>query len=374
MRPVCMICSGLVTHRTIFSSVPVSSAHLNSTGDSADSVEFGAVLCPKCGHITNETARLEGLYASGDYVLKTAISERMSLNLQTVADAVVDGLTVEGLRVLEIGSGSGELARWLSDRGALVYTVDPSVKGYNNDSITHQSVNFDGLFVAGQGELGYDLIIARHVLEHTGDPAEFVGLVAKLMHENTRFYVEVPNLRATLKSHRLVDFFNDHVQHFSDNSLGLLLRKSGLKVTGRLSLLQDQHFGLMTELGAQEHENQPLGFDINQFLDHGLAKLERVIAQMEQCRGEIIIYGAGAHAVTFVSQLSEAAKAKITAVWDKDLRKKGRYIPGLKVPISQPGDIPRRLQMVVNTGALYAGEIELYLVNELKFMGTIIHL
>jgi SAM-dependent methyltransferase len=100
-----------------------------------------------------------------------------------------------GARILDIGSGDGEILEAFRDRGFAALGVDP-------DPRSREFCAARGLMVlpgtaedppdALQGHQ-FDLVVMSHSLEHCLDPARAVDTVARLLAPGGLAYVEVPN-------------------------------------------------------------------------------------------------------------------------------------------------------------------------------------
>jgi 2-polyprenyl-3-methyl-5-hydroxy-6-metoxy-1,4-benzoquinol methylase len=357
----CPICSSQVRVKKIFENLPNSSALLEHTPTkNKGNATYEALICDNCGHISNSSpSRFTTSYSDQRYVVKKSVSSTMSANLKNIIKFMTPSENLVGFKILEIGSGSGEVATWFANQGVTIDTVDPAVAGYENSNITHYQQNFDDTFDTGKK---YDLVIARHIIEHTEDPTMFLRLCYSMLNETGTIYLEVPDLSNTLTTLRIVDFFNDHIQYFTKHSLATLAHNNGLQEIKTASWLNDAHMGML--LGKRH-------WSIEVSLEAAEEKFKKVMAKLEDANC-IAIYGAGAHACTFASQLRPDIAAKVKYVFDKSTDKQGRYIPGIAVPITSPAN--NEQDLIVNTSSLYVNEVEKYLVDELGYTCTIVHL
>lgn len=373
----CPCCHSELIVQTIFNKLPSSSAALDIHPTfEIPNAGFDAAICDNCKYITNANeSRFNTVYSNQLYVLKTAVTNSMSTNLKLILDFIIQGRTdFSNFSVLEIGSGAGEVALWLDRQGANVYTVDPAISGYENSGICHYGTNFDYQLASSLNQK-FDLIICRHIIEHTEDPQSFLTICDSVLNESGKIYIEVPNLIDTLESDRLVDFFNDHIQYFTENSFRLLAQTSQLYLESKAYWLNQAHIGLMLSHSNQtQYINNPENINIIESLDRSETKFKTVLNEMKNYNN-IVIYGAGAHACTFASQIPNDLKTKIKYVFDRSSAKQGRYLPGIQTPISEPTQSSiLDQQLVVNTSSLYKKEVESFLTNDLNWSGVILHL
>jgi predicted SAM-dependent methyltransferase len=238
----CPVCLGSVRAKTIFRNLPSSSAMLeHAPTDNTGTATYEALICDNCGHISNNSpSRFDTSYSDQRYVVKKSASNTMSVNLKNITEFITP--SSDGFNILEIGSGGGEVASWFAARGAIVDTIDPAVTGYEQPEITHYQTAFDHTFIPGKK---YDLIIARHIIEHTEDPAQFLKLCYSMLNESGKIYLEVPDLSNTLETFRLVDFFNDHIQYFTKHSLRILAYNNGFQEIKTTNWLNGAHMGML---------------------------------------------------------------------------------------------------------------------------------
>jgi 2-polyprenyl-3-methyl-5-hydroxy-6-metoxy-1,4-benzoquinol methylase len=106
----------------------------------------------------------------------------------------------KSLRILDIGCGSGyAVTRFLGKTGDDVLGVDlyaPNIhfatEHFRNEGMRFQCVDVESL--SSNGEI-FDVVVLADVLEHLNNPAGLLGVVSKLIEENGRVLVTVPNGR-----------------------------------------------------------------------------------------------------------------------------------------------------------------------------------
>ena len=377
MNPICPCCKSQLVVKNIFNNLPTSSAMLDITPSFEPlTARFDAGICNHCKHITNESeTRFDFTYSDARYVLKSAVSNTMNKNLQLIIDFIVQGRTdFTGFSVMEIGSGAGEVANWFANQGASVTTVDPAIVGYEDDRITHHKIILDES-AHDHIDTKFDLIIGRHIIEHTNDPGAFLDVCRSFLNPTGQLYLEVPNLVNTLISHRLVDFFNDHIQYFTFHSMELIAGRRGFAIKESSYWLNGAHMGVLLQQDFVKFtDKHPVAIDIKEELKVSRTVFNQVLKCIEDA-DRVAIYGAGAHACTFISQLPNYLKDKITHVFDKSDSKHNRYLPGLAVPITSPSkELIQGHDLIVNTSSLYTQEVEKYIANDLECNTPIVHL
>jgi SAM-dependent methyltransferase len=130
-------------------------------------------------------------------------------------------------RVLDVGSGGGELLYLLGREGCRATGVEPHA-GYAEFAIREYGLDVR-IGSVEQIELeaaSFDLIALYHVLEHTACPAVVLARLRQWLKPTGVLAVEVPNLEATCQApnHR---FHRAHLFHFNRATLTALGRREG---------------------------------------------------------------------------------------------------------------------------------------------------
>ena len=138
-----------------------------------------------------------------------------------------------GSRVLEIGSGIGNLSAFLVDRERLVLTdtreeylarLRTRFANHSNISVVHLYLPHDDRAVAGQR---FDTIICLNVLEHVEDDITSLAAVRKLLEPKGRLVLLVPALPALYGS---IDRALGHHRRYTRADLIAKLERTGFRL------------------------------------------------------------------------------------------------------------------------------------------------
>ncbi len=208
-----------------------------------DTGDLRVQRCNTCGAgmlvpLPSDEMLAEG-YQSGDYAQeKGRLSGWLGRILAPLYRHRVDFATAQGTktgRLVEIGSGKGRLLHMAKSMGIDARGVEP-----HGSRREHGADEFDLDIYAGtleefvgEGE-NYDMVTMWHVLEHVPRPVEFLGEVAKVMADDARLTIEVPNVDTWARKSCGVAWqgwqFPVHLTHFTPGSLRFGLDAAGLEV------------------------------------------------------------------------------------------------------------------------------------------------
>lgn len=226
--------------------------------------------CAGCGLLMRNPqpsdAELQAIY-SEDYFLGStgthALADETSrLKRETAAvylDEIEARLGVDaggrkGLRLLELGSGLGNLLVEAASRGYDVTGVEYSESSVrlSNERLGAPRVMKGSISDVTLPAGSFDVAVLADVIEHTRDPVADLGLVWRALRPGGVLFVAVPSLdswSARLMRERWMEFKDEHLFYFDSLTMQLLFFRAGFEQVeigpGRKRLSPDyvvQHF------------------------------------------------------------------------------------------------------------------------------------
>jgi 2-polyprenyl-3-methyl-5-hydroxy-6-metoxy-1,4-benzoquinol methylase len=188
----------------------------------------------------NNSALIEKIYA--EYILE--FNSHLGLNaarlrrIKTLIDK-----PLSGLKVLEIGVGTGILADLLTEGGTLYQGLEPSLACYKNTIAKFPALKnsvLNKFYEDGDFRHHYfDLIIIVDTLEHIPYPVDFLIKIKGCLIRGGSLYLEVPNesflkykacLRRKFKMYYGYPTNPEHASLFTPKTLRKALAAAGFKV------------------------------------------------------------------------------------------------------------------------------------------------
>lgn len=254
--------------------------------------------------------------------------------------------SLAGMRILEIGCGTGYLLSLLRDQGGEVVGIEPGPQGESAHDRFGVPVVRD-FFPSSQLPENYDLVIAYGVLEHLPNPAVLLRHIQKQLAPQGTVILAVPNCEPYVKSGDISCLFPEHWSYFTGPTLRATLQRNGFAAE-----VIPAGFGgslyCAARLAVGGEPFSPSG-DSSQELETYRTSAERVLRHLGDLLGnarqngqEVGIYAAGRllNALTLL-HMPRAAMPGIRFFDDNDLLH-GKYFPGWPIPIENRADYARR--------------------------------
>lgn len=227
--------------------------------------------CPVCGYIGYQDRPSEQWMVN--FYLTTwddhiALSEREVKNLPSItterkssrrlaAELGCSLVSGQGKSFLEIGSGYGQVLRYMSEQGfsnvvgvenskhragvvSKAFNVPVAVGNFEGPSV-QESLKTHGMF---------DLILSHHVFEHVSHPEAFISALSKLQPDGGVLVLSVPDVVGEHAGY--VALYPPHLHSYSKYGIEVLLNRYGYEI------IEDQSPGLDNILIAARKVAQPV--------------------------------------------------------------------------------------------------------------------
>lgn len=308
--------------------------------------------CRSCGFVFNRRFDPALAVYDAEYENDQTRSPVFARHLEAIAARLAGSLGRNPARVLEIGCGQGGLLETL-------LTLGPGrVEAVGYDPAWRDRPLAPGLHIAkaafGAAEQRgrFDLVYARHALEHVEAPLALLQAMAAALAEGGRLCLEVPDLAWSLAQQQMQDFCYEHCNYFTRSSLTELCRRAGLNLLHLETMFAGQYLWaeavVPDEAGAMSVPTlpDPIPPVIDaEFFGRWRARLAELAAA-----GAVALWGAGAKGVTFATELDPQGE-RIACLIDVNPMKQGRFTPCSGHPVLSPeaaGRLEIRTIIVMN--------------------------
>lgn len=231
--------------------------YLNSADYFFTGEEFSIAKCKNCGFLfTNPIPNIETIgsyYESPEYLSHQAENNNLSTRIYRIIRNVnikkkyrlVNKFKPNG-KVLEIGTGTGELLNYFNEKGWKTIGIEP-----NELAREFAKSNFD-LEVSDENKLNefepksFHVIMLWHVLEHVYELQNRMKQIKRLLKENGFLFIAVPNINSPdsqkYGKHWAGLDLPRHLYHFNESSIRKLLQNHSLKLISSFPMKFDAYY------------------------------------------------------------------------------------------------------------------------------------
>jgi SAM-dependent methyltransferase len=155
----------------------------------------------------------------------------------------VRGMLTGNETVLDVGCSTGHTLVGIRDKAAAVYGQELSRAEIAYCRETHKLDVSDAPLETRFAEGTFDYILLMFVLEHIGEPVEFLTNLKRFLKPGGKIVIVVPNVRDPLvqfydiPAFRNFYFCIEHLYYYSPKTIGEVLAKAGLE--GRIDTVQE---------------------------------------------------------------------------------------------------------------------------------------
>jgi SAM-dependent methyltransferase len=242
---------------------------------------------------------------------------------------------LDGLRVLEIGSGTGYLLHRLHQLGAEVRGVEPGPQA--ELGAARYGIRIDRAFFPSVdlGD-GYDLAILYLLLEHVADPEGLLREVSEVVRPGGTVLVVVQDEEPYVRSGELSLLFHEHYSYFSARTLErTILAAGGAGISMRRSsfsnlLVATYAAGRSTDGLGHNGIDLQLAFTFRERAERTVSRVAGKIGAVRASGGSVGIF-VPSRAVNLLAMLGGPLDR--IRFFDDDQSLRGTYYPGFPSPV-----------------------------------------
>ena len=246
-------------------------------------------------------------------------------------------------KVVEIGCGKAYFLELLLEKGVDIIGFDPTYEGESHKVIKD-------FFSDKYSNIGAELIILRHTMEHISKPFDFIKTIAAANNYKGKIFIEVPTFDWIMKHNATEDIFYEHCNYFTLETLQMLFKKS---IGGHF--FNGQYIYVIAELADVKDEIEKK--EIHPYrlkLEERITEFKNMVKELST----IAIWGAGAKGSTFLNLVDKQCE-KIKCVIDINPKKQHQYIGGTGHYIITPEEIAyQHIENIIVMNSNYIEEIE----------------
>ena len=328
-------------------NVPVHQNLLMRSAEEAGKIRRGRLamhVCNACGFVFNAAFDGSLMSYNQDYENTQVHSPAFNAYVDGLVETTLNESRVRSGTIVEVGCGKGDFIKRLlnHDRQARGYGFDPSYLG--PEVVCNGRLAFAKRFYdASCANLKADIVVCRHVIEHVPQPQDIVRAVGSAVSTNPEAHVffETPCVNWILENRVTWDFFYEHCSVFTAASLTTLFERCGFTVESVQHVFGGQYLWLHAR-PAKTVPSVTMNPSVTPQCARAFTKIEAQrnrtwtdFVRSQSGRGSLVLWGAGAKAVTFANLVDPDCQW-IEAIVDVNPSKQGKYLAGSRHPIVAP--------------------------------------
>jgi SAM-dependent methyltransferase len=241
--------------------------------------------------------------------------------------------------ILEIGAGSGYVARELIDRyqPQRYVIVDPTI----HEAIENVEVIREYFPCPKIGKERFDLILAFNCLEHVPDPVAFLGHIRSQLMPEGKVVLIFPECERQLRNGDLNVLIHEHLSYFTDGSARQIIAESGFTIEA-LEARSDTLFAFMSKSDSPSRLF-PDSDSVELISQSAVAFKTALADTADSIRRHLDIgLNVGFHGATnglnIFLHLSGLGDHTGIRIYDGDDSKHGLFLPACTAPIMSPAN------------------------------------
>ncbi len=349
----CHLCNGALFPDPILQleGMPKAAQYYPKEDEFAD--DKGIILdiyqCSNCGLVQLNIKPVEYFK---EVITAASFSEKTRLSRLNQMKEFVDKFGLQGKKVIEIGSGKGDMLGILEEAGLTATGIEASPKSVEiGRSAGRKMINgYIGDTNKIKGGL-FDAFVSLNYIEHLPEPGGIIKNIYNNTTANAVGFVTVPNLDYLLKTKCFYEFVADHLSYFTQKTLRFAFEANGFDVLECKMINEDNDIALIVK------KKQMLDISEQYAEVEGVIKnLQKIISEYRAKNKKIAVWGAG-HRTLALLALSDATD--IEYIVDSAKFKQGKYAPVVHLNIVSPDKLKENKVdlVIVMVPGLYPGEV-----------------
>lgn len=306
--------------------------------------------CSSCGLIQHTMKPVDYFR---EVITAASLSEKSRLSRLNQMKDFADRFGLAGKKVLDIGTGKGEMVDVLQEAGMVGIGLEASPVSVEIGKSAARKI-FQGYI--GDADLSiernpFEAFISLNYLEHLPQPGCVIQNIYKNMADGAVGFVTVPNFEYLLKTKSLYEFVPDHISYFTKKTLTYAFEANGFEVLDCFVINEDNDIAVIAK------KRKPLNLSADyQYVDSLIKNFQKIVADCKSKNKKVATWGAG-HRTLALLALSKIRD--IEYVIDSAKFKQGKFTPVSHFPIVAPEHLKENKVdlVIIMVPGLYPGEV-----------------
>ena len=343
--------------------MPKAAQYYPSEDEFAD--DKGIILnvfqCTDCGLVQLNTSPVKYFK---EVITATSFSEDTKLLRLIQMKKFINQFGLHGTKVLEVGSGKGNMLDILDEAGVTAVGIEASLKSVKiGKSAGRNIVNGYIGDIDKVSGCPFDAFVSFNYLEHLPEPGAIIKNIYNNMTSNAVGFVTVPNLDYLLRTKCFYEFVADHLSYFTKKTLIHAFERNDFDILKCYTINEDNDIVAVVKKRRPNNtvavikNEEPLDISGHyKEVENLIKNLQEIVDHYKSDNKKVAVWGAGHRtlALLALSKLND-----IEYVVDSAKFKQGRYTPVLHLKIVSPEHLLQESVdlVIVMVPGLYPDEV-----------------
>ena len=289
-------------------------------------IDLKIYQCSSCGLVQLNTNPVDYFK---EVITAVSFSEKTKSARLNQMKAFIKKYNLLGKKILEIGSGKGEMLDILDEAGFISCGLEASPDAVKNGRLSGR--NMINGYISEMVDINnapFDAFISFNYLEHLPNPGIIIRKIYEIIIPDGIGYVTVPNLEYLLETKCLYEFVADHLSYFTMDTLSHAFFQNGFNILDCGLINNDNDI----EITVKKRKNLNISKD-HLIVESLIKDLQIIISEYKDKKKKVAVWGAG-HRTLALLALSKLDD--IEYIVDSAKFKQGNYTPVLHLNIVPP--------------------------------------
>ena len=282
--------------------------------------------CSSCGLVQ---LNIDPVDYFREVITAASFSEKTRLFRLGQMKEFVDMHGLSGCKILEVGSGSGDMLDVLNEVGLDAYGIEASAESVENGKLVGRNMI--------QGYIGemdkidgapFDAFISLNYLEHLPKPGDIINIIYKNTTSDAVGFITVPNLAYLLNTKCFYEFVTDHLTYFTQDTVNYAFESNGFEVLESKIINEDNDIAAV----VKKRKALNISGGINE-VKSLIQNLKEVSERYKKQDKKVAVWGAGHRTLALLALSNLEA---VEYVVDSAKFKQGKFTPTLHIEIVPP--------------------------------------
>jgi 2-polyprenyl-3-methyl-5-hydroxy-6-metoxy-1,4-benzoquinol methylase len=271
---------------------------------------------------------------------------------------------LQGKKILEVGSGKGDMLDILKDAGAVAIGIEASSESVEAGQSAGRKMvtGYIGEIDKIEGS-PFDAFVSFNYIEHMPNPGVIINKIYNNMTTEGVGFVTVPNLEYLLRTKCFYEFVADHLSYFTKQTLKYAFESNNFKVLDCYTINNDNDILAVVkkkkskEIEVSIKKKEPINISgYFKEVEDLMKNLNQIVNRYKTENKKIAVWGAG-HRTLALLALSKLSK--IDYIVDSAKFKQGKFSPVLHLRILPPETLQKEKVdlVIVMVPGIYPDEV-----------------